>query len=179
MGCVTAAPRLRSRSPPAWGWGAGKRTHLSFLGARGDLNPSNQRHVLRITLERQRHRVPSAAPPQRNPAAGSPGRPLYAPTPRRTQEPVSNKESGRAPREGPHPDPDPRRVAPRAALGQKRGTDSLTRAAKASREPRPALAPPPLQTRRCREPVRRVPAGPSGAGASGQAREGASGKVRS
>lgn len=66
---------LPPRGPPASGWRAGERTHLSSSGASGDLNPPNQRHALGITLQRQQHRAPSTSLPKESRLPGARGWP--------------------------------------------------------------------------------------------------------
>lgn len=139
----TPAPQLSFPSHPAGRWGAGRRAHLSFLQASGDLHHSNQRYPFRMTpTETTTSLSPGTSPSKRKPRLlGSAGSPPYAssrPTPRSTQEPISNSGVwSKLPIQGPDPaTPAFGELLPGAAPGQKRGAGSLTRAAKAAREPR-------------------------------------------
>ena len=137
----TPAPQLSFPSHPARRWGAGRRAHLSSLQASGDLHHSNQRYPFRMTSITA-SLSPGTSPSKRKPRLlGSAGSPPYASprrTPRRTQEPPSNSGAwSKLPIQGPDPaTPALEEWLPGAAPGQKRGAGSLTRAAKAAREPR-------------------------------------------
>lgn len=189
------APQLSFPSHPAGRWELGERAHLSFLQASGDLHHSNQRYPFQITpTETTTSLFPGTSPSKRKPRLlGSAGSPLMLhsrPTPRSTQEPISNSGAwSKLPIQGPDPRPPPSgsySQGPRAgtkawgglthprsgqpgAEAQRSAGSSRRRAARAQRSKRCWLP-----TRRHWEQKRRVRVG---AGVRGPAKARASGRA--